>query len=144
MSKELDDIKHGGRISKISDNIIEVSILSMSACSACHAKGMCSVSDMEEKIVEVRNPKDADYEVGESVIVSMKKSSGNHAVMLGYFIPFLILVISIFTLSKILNDEGMAALISLGLLVPYYIILYIRKEKLKKKFAFFISKSKGQ
>jgi len=140
MSTELDDIKHGGKISKISDDIIEVSILSMSACSSCHAKGMCSVSDMEEKIVEVQKPKDVDYQVGESVIVSMRKSSGNRAVMLGYFIPFLILVISIFILSEILNDEGMAALISLGLLVPYYIILFFRKEKLKKNFAFFISK----
>jgi len=141
MGVELDDIKHDGRIIKIHDNTIDVSVLSIASCASCQVKGMCSVSDMKEKIVEVNKPKDSEYKVGEIVVVSMRKSSGNRAVMLGYFIPFLILVISIFILSSLLNSDGVAALISLGLLIPYYITLFIIKDKIKKNFAFYITRS---
>jgi sigma-E factor negative regulatory protein RseC len=141
MSVELDDIKHEGRIVSIDGENINVSILSKSACASCHVKGMCSVSDMKEKIIEVSCPEDQEYKVGEKVIVSMRKSSGNKAVFLGYFLPFLLLVTALFVFNQLLQDEGIAALISIGILIPYYIILFIRKEKIKKNFNFYICKA---
>jgi sigma-E factor negative regulatory protein RseC len=141
MSVELDDIKHEGRIVSIDGEKIYVSIMSKSACASCHAKGMCTVSEMKEKIIEVCCPEDQEFKVGEKVVVSMRKSSGNKAVFLGYFLPFLILVTALFTLNQLFEDEGIAALISIGILIPYYLILFIRKEKIKKKFNFYICKA---
>ncbi len=48
-----ENISHPGIIEEVSKDKVFVKILSMSACSACHAKGMCSVAEVAEKIVEV-------------------------------------------------------------------------------------------
>ncbi len=141
MSVDLDDIKHEGRIVSIDEDTIKVSILSKSACASCHVKGMCSISDMKEKIIDVSCPEDQAFKVGEKVIVSMRKSSGNRAVFLGYFLPFLLLVTALFVFNQVLQEEGIAAILSIGILIPYYIILFIRKEKIKKNFDFFICKA---
>ena len=53
MSRTFDDIYHSGIISEINKEKILVSIISHSACASCKVKGMCNVSEMKEKIVEV-------------------------------------------------------------------------------------------
>jgi hypothetical protein len=35
-------------------------------------------------------------------------------------------------------NEGLAALISIVALVPYYIVLYLRRDKLKQKFDYIV------
>jgi sigma-E factor negative regulatory protein RseC len=66
----------------------------------------------------------------------MEQSAGTWAVLLAYVIPVVILVMALFILVSIHLDEGMAALISLALLVPYYLGLYFFRDRLKKSFKF--------
>ena len=61
-------IEHEGIVDHISDKAIRVKIMSMSACASCHAKGACTVADMEEKEVEV--PLAGNYKVGQRVMVT--------------------------------------------------------------------------
>ncbi|MCD4746361.1 MAG: SoxR reducing system RseC family protein [Bacteroidales bacterium] len=129
-------ISHKGIINNIDNNKIYISIISQSACASCHVKGMCSVADMKEKIIEIENTKNNNYKIGDTVTVVMEKSSGTKAVVLGYFIPFIILLISLIVLISITNNEGLSGLISIGILIPYYLILYIFRDKLKKIFVF--------
>lgn len=129
-------ISHKGIINNIDNNKIYISIISQSACASCHVKGMCSVADMKEKIIEIENTKNNNYKIGDTVTVVMEKSSGTKAVVLGYFIPFIILLISLIVLISITNNEGLSGLISIGILIPYYLILYIFRNKLKKIFVF--------
>jgi sigma-E factor negative regulatory protein RseC len=131
-------IIHPGIVDHIEEGVVFVRILSQSACSTCHAKGACAVSEIEEKIVEVVNPGNRNYQPGEHVTVKMKQSLGRRAVMLGYIIPLIILVGSIVTLVLLLNNEGLAALLSILLLVPYYGLLYLSRNKLKQHFNFTI------
>jgi Positive regulator of sigma(E), RseC/MucC. len=42
-------IEHEGIIEKINGNHITVGIFQQSACSACHARGMCMAADSKEK-----------------------------------------------------------------------------------------------
>ncbi len=134
-----DSIKHPGIVVSIKDKQVNVLILSQSACSSCHAKGMCAVSDMKEKIIQAVNSNNIELKVGQEVMVSMKKSSGTQAVLMGYFYPFLLVVASLFILSSVNIEDGISALISLGLLIPYYSVLYYFRNKLKKKFIFELS-----
>jgi hypothetical protein len=39
-------------------------------------------------------------------------------------------------LIPVTGSEGLAALISLGLLIPYYIVIYLFRDKLQKTFMF--------
>jgi len=131
-----DNISHPGVIQEIDSHRIYVKIMAQSACSACHAKGMCTVAEVEEKIIDVNKPSGRSYNVGDNVVVGMQKSLGSKAVLLGYLIPFLILLLSLIIMLALTDNELLSGMIAIGLLVPYYIILHLLKDRLQKTFEF--------
>jgi sigma-E factor negative regulatory protein RseC len=133
-------IIHPGIIESITDDKILVRILSQSACSSCHAKGACSISEVEEKIIEIDHFSPGGWQKGQSVMVRMQQSLGLKAVFLGYFAPLLVLVGSVVLFLNVLKNEGLAALISILMLAPYYGILYLFRSRLRKKFSFTIDR----
>ena len=140
MSKPFDDIYHSGIISEINKEKILVSIISHSACASCKVKGMCNISEMKEKIVEVNPQPGVNFKVGEEVTVLMKKSLGSQAVFLAYVLPFLIMIAVLIILINLTGNEGLSGLISIAFLVPYFYIIYLLRNKFKKKFVFVIRK----
>lgn len=133
-----DLVTHDGVISEITNENIRVSIMAQSACASCHAKGFCCAADMQEKFIDVKNTGNSNQKVGDFVTISMKRKLGNKAVLYGYFLPFVLLMVTLVAALSSLEDEGMAGLISLGVLVPYYFLLYTLRDKLKSKFEFHI------
>lgn len=131
-------ITHPGFIRKLMAETAEVVIISKSGCASCEINGTCSVSDMEEKIIDIKLKPDSTYKVGDEVIVEMKQSQGTWAVLLAYIFPFLLILISLILLTNAQVDQGLSGLISLGLLIPYYTILYFFKNFIKSKFEYFI------
>lgn len=124
---------------QVNDSTIFVSIVSASGCVSCQIKGACSASDMEEKIVPVKKLKNGDYKVGEVVTISMNQSVGVWAVLLGYIFPLILVVTSLLILTSIMEDQGNAGIISLSLLIPYYITLYMSRKIMDNNFEFKIS-----
>ena len=135
MISQKDNIEHQGIINEITDSTIFISVIAQSACASCHAKGMCNVAEMKEKIVEVSN-NNYDYQIGETVTVVLEKSLGMKAVFYGYFLPFLIVLLSLIILISTTKNEGLSGLVSVSLIIPYYIFLYYNKDKMKSKFEF--------
>ena len=131
----MDDICHNGFISRINSNTLYVIIVSQSACSECHAKGFCSVADQKDKEIEITGFK-KNYQVGQEVTVVMRESDGLKAILIGYFLPFLVLIISLFITIGLTGNEITGALVSIGMVVLYYGILYISRNKLQKSFRF--------
>ncbi|MCB2195102.1 MAG: SoxR reducing system RseC family protein [Bacteroidetes bacterium] len=132
-------IEHRGRIDSIDGNKINISFLALSGCASCHAKGVCTVADMQEKSVEVFDYSN-QYKVGQEVNVTLKQSLGFRALFLGYVLPFLLVLIILIALTIATNNEAVAGLSALSVLVPYYLILYLVKDKIKKQFTFSITK----
>jgi len=66
-------IIHEGIIDRIENDTIFVRILSKSACSACHSKSMCNVSEMTEKLVEVQDSV-SDYKAGQEVNIILDQT----------------------------------------------------------------------
>lgn len=132
-------IEHKGFIQSIENGLIKVSILAQSACASCHAKGACSMSDMQDKTIDIYNNTE-NYKLGESVNVILEQKLGFKALFLGYMLPFIIVLTSLIILTATTHNEALSGLISLALLVPYYVGLYTQKEKLKKSFSFKIEK----
>jgi len=129
-------IVHDGIIDRIENKTVFVRIISKSACVSCHSKTMCSVSEMTEKIIEIKEMV-SGYEVGQSVKVVLDRSLGDRAVLLGYFIPFCVLILTLLISSSFLN-ELWAGLLSVAVLFPYYLLLYLFKSRLAKTFSFHI------
>ena len=132
-------ITHPGNIRSIENDKAEVIIMTSSGCASCEIKGSCSASEMEEKIIDVDILQGQEFKVGDSVNVEMKQSQGNWAVLLGYVFPFLVVVISLITLTALNVNEGISGLISLSLLIPYYGIIYLSKGKIKQNFSYRIT-----
>lgn len=129
-------ISHEGIVTKIDNDNVEVKILSKSACASCNIKTACNMSEMQEKIISIPAPKDKKLSIGQDVVISIKLGQANRAVIFAYVIPVIILISMIFILSVLKIDEGVNALISLGTLVPYYFILYLLKDRIKRKFEY--------
>ena len=49
-------ISHKGRVVSADSKKVSVEIVSESACAACHAAGLCGMSESRKKIVEVPAP----------------------------------------------------------------------------------------
>lgn len=129
-----DRITHEGIIDHIENDTIFVRILSESACSACHSKTMCSVSEMIEKLVEVKGGA-SSYTAGQSVTVILDRTLGNKAVFLGYLLPFILMFVTLIIASSFLA-ELWAGLLAIAILIPYYFSLFIFKKSLSRAFTF--------
>ena len=129
-------ISHEGIITKIDNDNIEVKILSKSACASCNIKSACNMSEMQEKIITIPTPKDKNLSIGQEVKVSMGLGQANKAVVFAYVIPLIILVAMIFILNGLKIEEGLNALISIGSLIPYYLILFLFRNRLKRRFEY--------
>lgn len=132
------EIEHPGVITSIDSSKIKVNITTYSACLSCSAKGICSISDVKDKMVEV--PNTGDFSVGQEVQVILHQTLGFKALYLGYVQPFIVVLITLIITSSITRNEVLAGLISLGALAPYYLVLYFYKEKIRNKFTFAIKK----
>ena len=131
-------ISHEGIITKITDDELEIKILAQSACAACHAKSACGMGEQAEKILTVPRPKDKDFTLNQKVNVKMAIGQGNKAAVLAYLIPIVLLLAVLFVCLGLGLGEGLSALISIVALIPYYIVLYLQRDKLKKKFDYSI------
>jgi sigma-E factor negative regulatory protein RseC len=131
-----DNITHDGLISQITKDVIRVMIVSKASCASCQIKGACSASDVEEKIVDVKRGLYDNYNVGDKVVIMMDQSLGTWAVLFGYFFPFLVLLGGLIVFTQTIDNQGIAGLLALFLLVPYYTILYLSRKQMEKKFQF--------
>ncbi|NOZ47660.1 MAG: SoxR reducing system RseC family protein [Chlorobi bacterium] len=132
-------IEHSGVVHSIENGIIKVGFATQSACASCLANGVCSVPEDGDKEVEIID-KAGKYKIGEKVDIVLQESLGLRALFLGYLLPFLILFFVLIVLSNIMDSELLAGLISLFCLIPYYLVLYLQRDKLKKTFSFNLKK----
>jgi len=136
--KNAETISHEGVVTKITDDELEIKILAQSACAACHAKNACGMGEQAEKILTVPRPKNRTFDLNQRVNVRMAIGQGNKAAILAYLIPIVLLLAVLFVCLGLGLNEGLAALISIVALVPYYIVLYLKRDQLKKRFEYTI------
>lgn len=139
METTRNQIRHPGKVVKATSRELHVRIVSMSACASCHAKGVCTASDMQDKLVDVKNTYGDRYKPGDEVVLVLKRTKGRSAVFLGYILPFLILLTALIAFTFVFDSEGLAGLLALSFLAPYYLILYNYRHKLKERFDFKIA-----
>jgi len=139
MSDNQSYVEHEGFIINKADDYYNVRLIVKSACSACEIKGACSVSEITEKILQVKD-EGISYLPNERVMVSMKSSLGLKAVLLGYILPFIIILTSLIIGVKVFKNDGIAAGVALLLTGVYYFVLYLFRSTLKNKFKYSIRK----
>ena len=58
--------------------------------------------------------------------------------MIGFGLPLVILVVVLAIAYAVTHSEPLSALVSIAALVPYYIIIYMCRDRLKRDFSFAI------
>lgn len=129
-------VSHPGVVVGINDKDIEVEILSSSSCGSCGIKSACGMSEMTEKRLTLPKPADKEFIVGQPVRIIMDTSQGNKAALFAYFIPAFLLVAIIVILSNLSVKEWLSALIGIGTIAVYYLILSFFKDKLRNEFRY--------
>lgn len=128
-------VSHPGVVVGIGEQDLEIEILSASSCGSCNIKSACGMSEMKEKRITVPRPQDKEFIVGQPVSIIMSARQGNKAALLAYLFPTLIIIVLTVVLSNLIK-EWLAALVGIGALAVYYVILYFFKEKLKSEFKY--------
>ena len=127
-------IQHDGVVQQADGKSVFVKITSLHACSGCHAEGSCALTGKEEKIIEI--PGNYSVSNGDLVTVMMKQSMGYAAVVLGYIMPLVIVILTLIILISFSITELTSGLLSLSVLAPYYFLMYLFRNRIDKKFKF--------
>lgn len=124
-----------GTIEQINDDSIIVRIDCNSACSGCHSKDLCISTDKAVKHITIE-PDGNTYSIGQQVKIYSQKQLGMKALFWGYICPLLILVTALIVLISAGLSEGKAGILSILTLAPYYLALYLLRNRFKNKFKF--------
>ncbi len=134
------EVSHKGKVVSVGKDKVLVQIVSESACSACHAAGLCGAAESKKKIVEVPVYGGQSYSTGQDVEVCLAVKTGLKAVLFSYVVPLLILLILVLSLSRFGLGELVCGMASIGGIAVYYLILYLCRDRLAEGYVFYIRK----
>lgn len=132
-------IEHRGIVESIGNKNVSVRFTVLSACVGCQAKGYCSISEKEDRVMTI-NCDPAKFGVGDTVNIVLSHTQGVNALLIGYIYPFLLVVSGLIIFSILGIGELYAGLGSLLLLLPYYVIIRFFNKKINKNFQFTLHK----
>lgn len=128
--------KHAGVVDGVEGECVRVRILQSSACSACKVAAHCNASETKEKIIDVMDADASHYQKGDQVMVVADTAVGFRASLYGYLLPLILMVVTLVGVLAATHSEGLAALSALGILMPYYVLLFLMRNKLRNRLSF--------
>ncbi len=131
-------ITHVGVVEQVIMPRVRVRILQASACSACGAARLCHSSESQEKVIEALAVGGEAPCVGQTVRVEGTVGQGMMATLLAYVVPLVLLVGVLFVLTLSGVGEGVAALVALACLVPWYGVLWLLRGRLARRLTFVV------
>ena len=133
-------ITHAGVVDSVDGNRVRVRIVQTSACAACKVAGHCNAAESKEKLVDVFTAEASRWQVGDAVTVAASRQMATQALFLAFGLPLLIMLAVLLAVLSLTGREGLAALCGLGILLPYYAVLWCFRKRLQQRLAFWIEK----
>ena len=130
------DIRHEGVVDSVDGQNVIVRITQSSACGGCQVRNICRAAESKDKLVEVHVAEAGKFVTGQPVTVAGAEALGMKAVAFAFGLPLLLLIASLVTAIAVSGSEKVAAIASLGILVPYYFVLFLLRDRIKKDFQF--------
>ena len=127
MSLSPDHISHIGIVTNCDEKKAIVQLLDSEECDSCTLKGICGVDDDRSRF-EVPQQ---GLHVGDQVSLELSASAGLEAMFWAYGLPFLLMIAVIIGGAYAGVEEKWIGILSLFILIPYYLILSVFKKILK-------------
>jgi len=112
----------------------EVEILVSGSCSGCQAKSVCSAGKSDTKVITAKC--DVPLHPGDRVTVEMPLSQGFNALLIGYIIPFVVLIAVFIAASAAGAGELVSALLSFAAIGCWYLAVWLLRGRIGEKFEF--------
>jgi len=125
-------ITHRGIVKGVDKDNVLVQLLDNVHCQTCDLKASCG-SVSEENLLKVKD-NTGDYKLYENVQIIMHQNTGMKAVLFGYVLPFIIMMLFLFGGIIVLKSEWQAGLVALISVACYYVILFVFQKKLSAGF----------
>ena len=132
-------VRHSGVVMSTNGSTAQIRITQSSACASCQVSKHCSIAESKDKIVEVSGIAEK-LMPGDEVFVSTSQQMAWMAIMIGFSLPLFLLIIVLLWAKWIGATDQTAALLSLGTLIPYYILVWFFQRIVSQKIRFFIEK----
>ncbi len=123
-------IETEGLVTECTGNRVKVLLTGNAACSGCHTS-LCMQADPKSRYVEVQMSIPS-LQAGDEVMVRVKPSSAYQAALWLYGLPFVFILTVLILLTDFGWPEHVAGLASMGILVPYYIGLYMIRKMVSR------------
>lgn len=131
-----EEVSHVGRIVEITPEFTTVEIVSESACSSCHAKGLCSLGESKTKAIQLPTRGWDNYKVGDEVNLTLSATMGHKAVWIAYVIPLAIMMGVLLAMVAFGAGELAAGLCAIGAVAVYYLCIKLFGKGLKNEYIF--------
>ena len=133
-------IEHRGVVERVSGGVVYVRTERKTACSECHAKGLCGEQG-GERIIEVKTSSATEFSANDRVVVALESSKmALSALLWAYLFPLCVLLAVLFTARSLGADDGISAISAIGATSCYYVVLYIMRRYFDRKINFTIIK----
>ena len=129
-------IRHSGVVESIEEGCVHVRIVQTSSCAACKVAGYCNAAESKEKMIDVFCDSVTAYKVGQQVTVYTSGQVAAKALLWAFGVPFVLLMAVLVLVLLLTGNEGWAALGALVALLPYYLILWLLRDKMREQLAF--------
>lgn len=133
-----DKISHEGVIESVKGNCARVRIVQMAACAGCKIAAHCNASESKIKYIDVCGPSVSAHKPGDTVTVSTTVGMGSEAVRIAFVWPLVVLVASLFATKWLSGSDTMAVLVAFGALALYFLVVFLLRDRIGKKFSFTI------
>ncbi len=134
------DVRHQGVIAFVEDDHVQVRIVQMAACAACKVASACHASEMKEKLIDVYHCRKR-LSVGDEVTVVASTATAGRALMLGFGLPLLLMLVVLIAMQLLKAAEGATAIAMLASLIPYYLIIWMMRSRLARQLTFWIEET---
>lgn len=133
-------ITHEGIVQSVEQNCISVRILQHSACDMCRAKFLCAGTghgrnSVVEAYVDNLSAQPAIVP-GSTVLLQLEQGMAWVSVVLAFALPLALLLTSFFITLHTFESELIAGLAGLAVLVPYYLVLGLNRDRLARRVYF--------
>ena len=122
----------------VEEGLVRVRILQASACATCKVASRCHTAESKEKIIDVtvEGHEAFNWKKGQTVTVCTSGTMAGRALLLGFGVPLLIMLIVLVATLAAGCSEGMAALLMIASLIPYYIGLWLFRNRIARTISF--------
>ncbi len=136
----MSQISHYGTVVGIGENTIKVKITRYSACHNCDMRHGCGLMECQDKTIEIVDKNTSKYQIGEEVLVSISGKTGLNAVLVGYVLPLVLMLLVLIGVYIYTNSDLLSGISAIIILIPYYLGLFLTRKRMAKKFSFTASK----